>query len=231
MLRDDGFWILPTYKRPASCQEALDAIDLCSVETRGVVLVDGDADPAYRDLQLPVGWDIEFHADNLDLGGRLNGFYDAHPNLSWYGIIGDDHRVRTQEWDKMMLDRTTPFAVSYCEDGWRTPKHLAGAQIFDGGLLRAWGFWAPRGLRHCYIDNFWNDMIRAGMGVTFCGNVLVEELHDGNGKAPTDETYLHGRASVTADQRVYDAFKEGGGIAAAASAMKTARSTARGPRT
>lgn len=220
-----GVWVLPTYGRPGRCQDMLDSVAAAGTATPGVVLVDGDPDPAYDALRLPAGWSIERCADNLDIGGRLNAFFDAHPSLPWYGVVTDDQLVRTQDWDALMLARLEPFAIVHSDDGWRAPARLAGALLFDGSLLRALGLWLPRGLRHCYGDNFWEGLTgtRGPVRRIYAEDVLIEELHDGNGKAPTDASYLRGRASVFADARIYERFKREGGLAAAAAAVQRAR--------
>jgi hypothetical protein len=49
-------WVLPTLGRPEICQRALDSIIAVGCTTAGMVVVDGDPDPRYRQLRLPPGW-------------------------------------------------------------------------------------------------------------------------------------------------------------------------------
>ena len=201
-------WVLPTFGRPARCQEALDAILAMGCGTPGIVIVDGDPDPAYAALRLPEGWELLIHPENVGLLGVLNRFFAEHPDLPWYGLLTDDAMVRTEGWDKHLVAAAGPFGIASCNDGWRPGERIAGAVVFGGGLLRAWGWWGAPGLWHTYGDDAWEEIARGLGNWVYCADVLVEHQHPFNGKAAIDRTHERSYSRLEADRRRFAALRE-----------------------
>lgn len=117
------------------------------------------------------------------------------------GFMGDDHRPRTQGWDKEYLDalRELGTGIVYGDDklqGANLPTQCA----MTADIVRALGFMAPPVLRHMYVDNFWLDLGTAVDRLFYLPDVVVEHMHPIAGKAEWDEG--HKRVNAT---EVYDA--------------------------
>lgn len=199
-------WVLPTYRRPGICQRALDSIIAVGCATPGIVLVDGDADPAYDRLRLPENWCLYRRERNEGMLASLNHVFALYPDRPWYGLLNDDVIVHTPGWDTALVQAAGPRGLSSCDDGWRGGSHICGAAVFGGDFLRALGWWSPKGLWHCYADNIW-EIIGRDLGCwKYVPTVLVEHRHHLNGKAANDATYKNGYEKFAQDHRVFQDF-------------------------
>lgn len=200
-------WVLPTYGRPGRCQDALDSIMAAGVATPGVVVVDGDPDPAYRALRLPTGWRMQVHARNGGLSAALNGMaFELFPGLAWYGALSDDFIVRSADWDTKLVAAAGAWGIAHSNDGWQSETRIAGATIFGGELIRALGWWALRCTWHAFSDDAWEAIAHALGGRHYCADVMVEHHHAESGKGPADATYRHSYSRLQQDRAAYDRF-------------------------
>lgn len=195
-------WVLPTFGRPGHCQDALDSIT-ASGSAPGVVVINGDSDPAYDALRLPPGWASFRIAVNTGVCEALQVAFARHPDEPWYGFITDDSIVRTEHFDVPLIAAAGRGGIANSSDGWQADRRLHGAVVFGGDLLRALGWWAPPGLIHCFVDDAWERIARALGNARHVAGVMVEHRHPGNGKAATDPTYTRAYASFEADQAAY----------------------------
>lgn len=202
-------WIVPTYGRPDRCQQLLDSIIDVGVATPGIVYVDGDGSEAYRSLRLPHGWRVERLLDKRrGLLGTLNHAFEQNRGEPWFGFLNDDFIVHTPGWDRVLIAAAGNRGMANSNDGWQGAKRMCGALVFGGDLLRAWGWWAPPGLWHCYADNVWETIGRELDNWRYCGDVMVEHRHHMNGKASQDSTYQIGMAKFADDYRVFAQFEK-----------------------
>src|SRR5579863_2536027 len=168
-------WVLPTFGRPGRCQETLDSIG-AAFPTKGLVVVDGDPDPAYRTLRTPAGWSIALRPENQGVCAVLNCVLAAYPYEPWYGFISDDSIVATADWSAPLIEAAGRHGFANSADGFRAHLRMHGAVVFGGDLLRAIGWWAPPGLVHCYVDDAWERLGRALGNWRRVPSVLVEQI-------------------------------------------------------
>ena len=104
------------------------------------------------------------------------------------GFMGDDHRPRTQGWDRAYLDALTSLpGIVYGNDllqGANLPTQCA----ISARVVRALGhIMAPPELTHLYVDNYWRDLGHATGCLTYLPDVVVEHVHPIAGKTEWDD--------------------------------------------
>jgi glycosyltransferase involved in cell wall biosynthesis len=210
-------WFLPTYGRPARCQEALDSIIKAGCKTPGLVVVDGDGSDGYADLRLPGGWQLVRLLDKRrGLLATLNYMFESYPNEPWYGYLNDDFIVHTPGWDEALIVAAGLRGMSNSNDGnWQSGKRMAGGLCFGGDFLRALGWWSPPGLWHCYADDTWEAVARAVDNWKTVSSILIEHRHVFNHKAADDATYRVAYSKFDQDKEAFEKFKAAGGLTAA----------------
>jgi hypothetical protein len=199
-------WVLPTFGRPARCQEALCSITSASVSSPGLVVIDGDPDPAYSNLLLPPDWRAIYLPFNLGVCGVFNHVLQTWKGERWYGFISDDSIVRTRAFDKPLVTAAGGAGFANSADGWQAHQRMHGAVVFGGDLLRALGWWAPPGLIHCFVDDAWEHIGRALGNWVHLPQVMVEHLHAANAKAVSDTTYHKAYANFESDRSRFEEF-------------------------
>src|SRR5712671_799950 len=112
-------WVLPTFGRPARCQQALCSITSAGVSSPGLVVIDGNPDPAYANLPLPPDWRAIYLPANLGVCGVFNHVLQTWKNEPWYGFISDDSIVRTRGFDKPLVAAAGRAGFANSADGWQ----------------------------------------------------------------------------------------------------------------
>lgn len=199
-------WVVPTYGRPGRCQATLDSIIAAGGASPGVVVVDGDPDPAYDALRLPDGWWIWRLRENGGVCAALNEILRARPDEAWYGFISDDSIVRTADFETPLVKAAGRSGFANSGDGWQAQRRMHGAVVFGGDLLRALGWWAPSGLVHSFVDDTWEKLGRTLDNWRHVPQVLVEHHHRANLKAADDPTYVKAYASFEDDRATFFAL-------------------------
>ncbi len=199
-------WLLPSLNRRLRLLESLAAIRQAGCTTPGTVILG----PGQRgDLEavkaaLPLGsWRVELqNAKDQHLSEVLNRFLATEPPRAWYGLLQDDMLVGgPQRWDTRLAASAGRCGMASTDDHWQANRRMAGIFVFGGDLLRAWGFWSPPGVRHMYMDNFWQDVGER------CGNwmalldIKARHVHSHNNTArgPKDATYTHSYSAYKLD--------------------------------
>jgi hypothetical protein len=105
-------------------------------------------------------------------------------------FMGDDHAVRTREWDSILIDsiRTKGYGIAYGDD-LITHGTLPTFAMVSTNIVQTLGFLAPPQLKHMYLDDYW---LRLGRDLEACfyrEDVIVEHLHHSVGKSTFDTTY------------------------------------------
>ena len=180
-------WIFPTRHRPLRLQRCLDACVSTHMSSRGLIIIDG-FERDYEKLQVPPNLNVMATNDHIGFGAVLNLAFKLHPNEPFYGWVPDDCVPRTECWDARLEEACGRWYIG-CSNNllhtvpWWTPG------TFGGDLLRSVGYIAPPGFVHLYIDNVWN-LINDHLHVyRYLPDVVIEEMHFSNNKAPYDNTY------------------------------------------
>ena len=199
-------WILSTRGRPQLCQRLLYSMIAAGTSSPGIVIVDDDNDPAYRSLVLPNGWDLFLPRERRGQNANLNWVFKMYPNELWYGILNDDQIVRTTDWDKKLLAKSTPTNFVSSNDGHLGASRMAGGFIIGGNLARAWGWLSFPALWHWYADDVWEAFGRALGNWVYVGDVLVEHCHYKFGKSTFDDTYRQSESQADSDKACFEQF-------------------------
>lgn len=121
-----------------------------------------------------------------------------HELLNQYdvvGLMGDDVRMHTSGWDKIVLSRMgNPPGLVYGRDGFKDSS-LCTQPFISTKILRALGFVQPPCLEHFYGDNFFMDLLSPMNLVHYVPEIFAEHLHFSAGKSPKDDTYQRAESS------------------------------------
>ena len=200
----DTVLILATRGRPHNLIRFMEAYEEMSSTAKVVVGLDDD-DPVleiYREISksMPKSFQM-LMVDNPSPGACVvqNKIFEAMPDADVYGIIADDVVPMTVHWDNELSQAAYKHGVAFCADGMHDGK-FATHPFIEGDLVRDYGFIAPDGLKHLYVDNFWFDVGQRD-GIKYLPDVRLEHRHWCNGKAPKDDIYNHQYAQ--GDEAVY----------------------------
>jgi hypothetical protein len=203
--------LCPSRGRPAAVAELLTAWRATTREASLVVAVDDD-DPELAGYQA-LDWDagaVLRTGPPQRLGPLLNTlapFYAAHGE-DFIGFLGDDHRPRTQGWDKELAGELAGGpGVAYGNDLFQGGK-LPTACVISGDVISVLRYMVPPGCTHLYLDNFWTQL-GADLGrLRYRDDVIIEHMHPHAGKGTWDEGYarVNNVAMYQADGMAYTTF-------------------------
>ena len=215
-------WLCPSRGRPVNVAELrlTWALTASSLYDGPDLLVIIDSDDPCRDEYLrhkePRGsrrqW-MRFRV-NAEPGQHVAGIVNAAmlANLDGYdaiGFLGDDHRMRTPGWDKLLAEsiEAKGTAVIYGDDGHQHEK-LPTAVVITTDILRPLGYMCPPGQQHLYLDDFWKRLGTDLGCLTYLPELVIEHCHPHAGKAQWDEGYarVNSPALYEADRIAYERF-------------------------
>ena len=184
-------------------------------ETRFIPVVDED-DPLIEryfafneDTSLPIMVVPRDQVGNMNLAMNYAALKVAD-DYDIVGFVGDDHRFRTQGWDrvigKVLADEGGGFA--YGDD--RAQHEALPTQVFiTSPIIKALGWMGLPGARHLYLDNTWRMLGERADCLLYLPDIVIEHLHpahnpdipwdDNHRRVNTGEMYDH-------DRRVYEAW-------------------------
>lgn len=204
--------IIPTRNRPNNIRELVSSwLDTSnSGESELLIAVDDDdlKLSEYQSLVLPEDVHL-IVGPRLRLGGTLNRL--AIMNAPFYdslGFMGDDHRFRTPGWDikfNIALYMLGKYGIVYGNDLLQG-EALPTAVVLSSDIVKVLGYMAPPGLIHFYLDNFWKDLGNFIGTIKYFPDVIIEHMHPGAGKAPSDTGYQEVNTFDEADHARYDEY-------------------------
>ena len=118
------------------------------------------------------------------------------PHYDYYMFVGDDHRFRTKDWDKKILEGGA--GITYGRDGFQDEK-LPTWCVIDGRIPRTLGYLVLPDLIHLFMDNFWKDLGETAKCLSYRDDILIEHMHPAAHKAEIDDQY-----NEVNDQKVYN---------------------------
>ncbi|HQR41317.1 MAG TPA: DUF115 domain-containing protein, partial [Gemmatales bacterium] len=107
-------------------------------------------------------------------------------------------------WDRKLVMAAGRDKIAYCDDGIWGERHAA-RYVVGGDLAREIGWLLLPGTKRLYGDNAMNDIGRKKGCMVYLPDVLVEQMHFSNGKAPLDKTYE--KPEAWDDRRVYEEWR------------------------
>lgn len=226
--------ITPSRGRPRQLNELAHAVRDTTdgrADVLGLVDLDDPDRAAYQALpvQICVG-------DRRSLSGwtnhearHLTGLWNPPRYLA---SLGDDHRPRTQDWDRLLIDAIEAMdgpGWAYGDDLLQGPNN-ATAWVQSAVLVDVLGWMMLPEVEHLYVDNAVLSLGQQAGRLTYRPDVVIEHLHPAAGKAVTDETYAanHTDERYTLDGAAFAAWRDGGGLAACADKVKALQYPTRG---
>lgn len=220
--------IVPSRGRPAAVGRMVGAWRATGAYTHAALLfiIDNDdpAAPAYH-AQCGPGAGMMAVPAWQPMVTKLNLAATAPPAAAYraLGFMGDDHLPRTPGWTGRFaaeLDRMGTGIV-YGDDGLQGAA-LPTAWALTGNIVTALGAMVPAPVEHFYCDDAIRDLGRAAGCLQYLPEVLIEHMHATLGKAPWDDTYARNAnpAQTARDRAAYQLWRDGGGLAAAAAAVR-----------
>jgi hypothetical protein len=213
--------VVPSRGRPHTVAQLAQAFrDTCTERTWLLFAVDED-DPQYLAYRDAVG---EASATGLRVqlvaqpgGTMVSALNHAARHLlaapapvvpDAIGFMGDDHRPRTEGWDRAYLTALQSLpGIVYGNDLLQGPN-LPTQCAISARLVRALGHMAPEVLTHLYVDNYWRDLGRATGCLAYLPDVIVEHLHPMVGKAEWDDGHrrVNRPSMYERDRAAYTAY-------------------------
>lgn len=226
--------IVPSRGRPQNIADLIQAFSATGSTITDLIVAVDDDDPTldqYRavcarrpSVELAVGPRVRLGptlnqvaavAASDDPVGHRGGY-------RWVGFMGDDHRPRTDGWDRTMTDACGIFGMAYADDLFQR-ANLPTEIVMTSNIVRALGHMSLPGLVHMFIDNYWLHLGAALDCITYLPDVVVEHVHPAAGKAPLDAGYGEAEGYFDGDRAVFDAWFNDGGKAAEVAKLKEVR--------
>jgi len=184
--------IVPSRGRPGNIKELAQAFADTKASAELLVVLDDD-DPTLNDY-LSLEGDFSFLTlprEGRGMAKPLN--FAARKVINDYdhfAFMGDDHRPRTIDWDKSIVDVLDEIGTGlvYGNDLLQG-KNLPTAVAMTGNIVRALEGMVPPGMIHLYLDNFWMTLGQDLHSLHYLEEVIIEHLHPIAGKAEWDQGY------------------------------------------
>jgi hypothetical protein len=206
-------WIIASLNRPAKLAGTLAQICKIGVSTPGLVMV--GPDDALPDT-LPPGWKA-MRRDPADvrMPAGLNRAFAMFPDEPWFGFMDDSTLVHTPGWDQKLIAAAGRTGMASGNDDWQFHNgRVAGACAFGAELLKAFGWWHPPFLDHCYGDDFWEEIGRRFGNLRRLADVRFTHETPFNKTAKPDVTFNLAYASKDKDQKAWNTWRAGPEFAA-----------------
>lgn len=224
--------LIPSRLRPNAAWEAAgEALRLAGGDTTIQVCADGEEDPRYYENPPSERLVASGSHERRGLIGTLNLWGEraarVDPQVTHVGFMGDDHRTRTPGWDVKLMEAAGD-GLAYGDDLLRG-EELPTAVVMHADILRALGRMAPPELYHMYCDDYWLAIGRAGLGIRYVPEVVIEHLHPAAGKAVHDASYDESNSPqrFAADATAWAVFKGQGGVERDVEAVRAWRAAVR----
>lgn len=191
-----GTWLIPSLNRAQQLKGFFYAYQATDGTTPGLVLVDKN-DPSleeYKNLKYPPGWELQI-TEAVSMGDKVREVFEKVSELDWVGILNDDHRPRTKDWDKKIVGHINGHNVIFTNDGpnpdqrWNFPSRLCGAICFSGKILKTLGYMFPPNLHHFFSDDVWGTLFGKAGCAQGLGDICVEHEHAYLHSEKRDDTF------------------------------------------
>lgn len=178
--------IVPTRGRPQKSLEFFEAFKKNSSITDLVFGLDDD------DIEYPRIPGVIYEVNpRAMMNGTLNLIANKYASqYDYIAFMGDDHRIRTNEWDVKLVDsiKNLKNGMAYGNDLLQG-QTLPTAVLIDSNIVKILGFMAPPKQKHLYLDNFWLDLGTSLKTIRYHSDVIIEHVHFTNNKTEKDNIY------------------------------------------
>lgn len=200
--------VVPSRERPQKITELIEAWqDTTSGNSELLICLDEDD---YSNYKIPYAVSLMVRP-RMRLGPWLNYVVKEYKSLNpikFVGFMGDDHRPRTQDWDRLIVEPLrNRLGVSYGDDLFQREK-LATAAFMNKEITDKLGYFCPPEQTHLYLDDYWMQLGKHLGNLAYVPEVVIEHMHFVVGKAEQDRLYLevNSGAMFTHDFEAYDKY-------------------------
>lgn len=112
-------------------------------------------------------------------------------NYKYVMFIGDDHRFRSKNWDKVFIDEyelNLKYGFVYGNDLFQK-SNLPTACCVSSDIINLLGYISYPKLLHLYVDNYWMELGRRLKKISYLDHIIIEHMHPAAGKAANDQAY------------------------------------------
>jgi hypothetical protein len=196
--------LVPTRGRPEKARECWMMADGNAImpDTQIMFVIDPDDD---ADYSVPT---VTVKSEGGGMGPPLNAAVRRYwDDFDVIGFIGDDHRIRTLEWDKIVGEHLKRPGMLYGNDKSRTD---IPTQVFMSSVIvKTLGWMALPGAKHLYLDNTWARLGRGADCLIYDEKLIIEHMHPTLGKAENDDGYkrVNAPAVYSHDGKVFERWQ------------------------
>lgn len=194
-------YFLPSYGRPQAMQILRDAPG--GMPDNLIVVLNED-DPRRAEYEKTCPWPIEFCPAGSRFADAWAYILRVHPDLPWYGMLGDDHIAQTPGWNVELVNAASTDYLAYPNGEHTEFPLMRGVCVIGGELVRQMGFIVFPALKHNYCDVIL-DLIARDIGhLRPLEHLRVDHCHWKfvNGVI-RDETYVRGSVDQSEDAQRY----------------------------
>jgi hypothetical protein len=115
-----------------------------------------------------------------------------NPDIKYLVSMGDDHMVRTVDWDKKLKEAIQGMGepgFSFGDDD-INGSNLCTSWMVSVEIVKAIGWMMLPWLDHMYVDNAIMELGNAANRIVYCPDVRIEHMHPTAKKSNWDTTYL-----------------------------------------
>lgn len=193
MYEDKILMICPSRGRPQKAYETIEAFEKTYSKRSQLIFYIDDDDPTTKDYPKPKDPDIMVHiGPRRGISGSINQAVVDYPNYRFYGFIGDDHRFRTDDWDKVFIEtidsKGKGWGVAYGDD-LLVHETIPTQVVISKNIIDVLGFMVYPEIKHQFVDNFWKEIGLTIDRLFYIPEVIIEHMHYVIHKSPMDQTY------------------------------------------
>lgn len=201
--------IVPTRSRPHKVKEFYDSfIEHTGNTTQLCFAIDDDDESMINhnfDDYENVIWEIN---PRLRISGTLNLVANKYiDDYDYVSFMGDDHRIRTTDWDLELTSDPIKYLIAYGNDLLQG-QHLPTSVLMDSNIIKNIGYMCPPTIKHLYLDNFWKVLGQRLGTLKYYDEVIIEHMHYSINKSQADDLYIEVNSHEIAnhDKAAYDYY-------------------------
>lgn len=190
--------VCPSRGRPESVAELAEAWRATTTGAATLLVVVDEDDPQLEAYKRLAAADLPVAAGTpLGSGVALNALMPRLAEAQFaVGFLTDDHRPRTEGWDRRFVDELTRLGTGLVYgDDLLQGRNLPTAVAMTSDIVQTLGYFVPPGMTRMYFDSFWLGLGQELGRITYLEDVVVEHLQFAN-QAASDATRARDRAAL-----------------------------------
>lgn len=131
---------------------------------------------------------------------KINSAMEAMAGYRVIGIMADDVRMKTAQWDRLVWARLADApGILYGPDGIQNER-MATHPFISREVIAALGFVHPPSLKHYFGDSLLTETARRAGCLQYAPGLILEHLHHSTGKSSRDDIYASSEIFWSADE-------------------------------